>query len=190
MTMQVRGTETAAQHSGREGGNNPKLNKINKYKLKSSVILCSDSQISEVHEDTKLKLKPEELLQAVAPSPSLENNAVTNTHTRACVFIYLNSQQRLTLRLNRTQQACTLTHPVLQASAHQSRPLTPCLLSRLQASSSPFSCQAFAMNRCMKALYVQPKCGALFKAGYEIKQQLLLSFRVEVNVGHSTRARV
>lgn len=35
-----------------------------------------------------------------------------------------------------------------------------------------------------------PKCGALFKAGYEIKQQLLLSFRVEVNVGHSTRARV
>lgn len=110
MTMQVRGTETAAQHSGREGGNNPKLNKINKYKLKSSVILCSDSQISEAHEDTKLKLKPEELLQAVAPSPSLENNAVTNTHTRACVFIYLNSQQRLTLRLNRTQQACTLTH--------------------------------------------------------------------------------
>lgn len=104
-----------------KGGNNPKLNKINKYKLKSSVILCSDSQISEAHEDTKLKLKPEELLQAVAPSPSLENNAVTNTHTHACVFIYLNSQQRLTLRLNRTQQACTLTHPVLQASAHQSR---------------------------------------------------------------------
>lgn len=71
-----------------KGGNNPKLNKINKYKLKSSVILCSDSQISEAHEDTKLKLKPEELLQAVAPSPSLENNAVTNTHTHMHVSSY------------------------------------------------------------------------------------------------------
>lgn len=49
--------------------------------------MCSDSQISEAHEDTKLKLKPEELLQAVAPSPSLKNNAVTNTHTHMCLHI-------------------------------------------------------------------------------------------------------
>lgn len=77
--------------------------------------MCSDSQISEAHEDTKLKLKPEELLQAVAPSPSLKNNAVTNTHTCICVFIYLNSQQRLTLRLDSKRarshsQCCRQVH--------------------------------------------------------------------------------
>lgn len=149
--------------------------------------MCSDSQISEAHEDTKLKLKPEELLQAVAPSPSLKNNAFKHTHMHMCLHIL---ELTAAVDFEARQQACTLTQPVLQASAHQSRPFTQCLLSRLQASSSPFSCQAFAMNRCMKALYVQPKYGALFKAGYEIKQRLLLSFRVEVNVGHSTRARV